>query len=55
MKFDLSKRNVEVSEEIRDYFDKVIFSVISKDEQLNRLTKRESKYYLQKYLNYYLN
>lgn len=39
------------SEEIRDYFDKVIFSVISKDEQLNRLTKRESKYYLQKYLN----
>ena len=39
------------SEEIRDYFDKVIFSVISKDEQLNRLNKRENEYYLQKYLN----
>ena len=39
------------SEEIRDYFDKVIFSVISKDEQLYRLNKRENEYYLQKYLN----
>ena len=42
------------SEEIRSYFDKLVFSVISKEEQLNRLQKRESEKYLQKYLNIWI-
>ncbi len=42
------------SEEIRSYFDKLVFSVISKEEQLNRLQRRESEKYLQKYLNIWI-
>lgn len=42
------------SEEIRDYFDNLIYFVVSKEEQLKRLSKRESEKYLEKYLNIWI-
>ena len=42
------------SEEVREFFDEVVFSVISKEVQLERLTNRENEFYLQKYLNVWI-